>query len=132
MANPLCTQASIITGATCFFNFNAQDRAAIQIYLNSIELAAIGGTNYTLGSGGTLSLASVCLKQLENQVFRAPSPYEVFIQSNNATSAGASIPADPTAYAAAIACLKNFPEQDLAAMQLQLLCELGRHKSYPQ
>lgn len=132
MANPTCTQASLITGATCYFNFNAQDRAAIRIYLNSLELAAMGGTNYTLVSGGTLSLASVCLRQLENQVFHAATPYELFINANNATAAGASVPDNVTDLAAAIACLKNFPEQDLAAMQLQLLCELGVHKAYPQ
>ena len=132
MANPTCTQASFISGAACYFNFNAQDRAALLIYLNSLELAAIGGTAYTLGSSGTLSAASVCYRQLENNTFQAPSPYVLFINANNATSAGASVPATNTLLASAIACLKNFPEQDLAAMQLQLTCALGRHKAYPQ
>lgn len=132
MSNPVCTQAALIEGAACYFNFDAQDRAALQIYLNALELEAIGGTNYTLVSGGTLSLASVCLKNLENNVFQAPSPYQVFINANNATRAGASVPDNVTDLAAAIACLHNFPESDLAAMQLQLLCELGQHKAYPQ
>lgn len=132
MANPTCTKDTLITSATCFFNFSNHDRAALQIYFDSLQLTAIGGTNYTLGSGGTLSLASICYREFESNPFRPPSPYQLAIAYNNAVSAGAVPASTPNTMATAIACLKLFPDADLAAMQLQLYCALGRAKSYPQ
>ena len=132
MANPVCTRASLVANSVCFRSFNAQERAALLIYLNSRELAALGGTNYTLTSGGTLEAAAVCLKYLPGQKFRSPSIYELLIASNSAVAAGAVFASTQTALAAAIACNKNFPEDDLMAQMLQLLCDLGVHKAYPQ
>lgn len=131
MANPTCTKATLITGATCYFNFSAHDRAAIKIYFDALQLAAIGGTSYTLVSGGTLEAASICYRDFANP-FQPPSPYQLAIAYNNAVSAGAAPASTKDTIAAAIACLKNFPYADLAAMQLQLYCALGRAKAYPQ
>lgn len=131
MSNPTCTKASLIAGATCYFSFSAHDRAALKIYFDSLQLAANGGTSYTLGSGGTLEAAAICYRDFANP-FQPPSPYQLAIAYANSVSAGAT-PADTRdEMAAAIACLKNFPEADLAAMQLQLYCELGRNADYPQ
>ncbi len=133
MANPTCTLDTLVTGATCFFNFNAQDRAALQIYFNSLELTANGGTSYTLGSGGTLEEAAKCYRNFgANSPFQPPSPYLLAIQYANAVSAGAVPASTPDTMATAIACLHNFPDADLAAMQLFLTCALGRHADYPQ
>ncbi len=124
---------TLVAGATCFFNFNAQDRAALQIYFNALELTANGGTAYTLVSGGTLEEASKCYRNfMSNNEFQPPSPYILAIQYANAVSAGAVPASTPNTMADAIACLHNFPESDLTAMQLQLTCALGRHADIPQ
>lgn len=131
MANPTCTKDTLIASATCYFNFNAQDRAAIQIYFDSLQLAAIGGTAYTLGSGGTLSADSICYRDFQSP-FYAPTPYQLAVAYNNALAAGAAPASTNDTLATAIACLHNFPNADLTAMQLQLYCALGRAKAYPQ
>jgi hypothetical protein len=126
---PTCTKAAFIAGTACYRNFSAQERASIQIYFNALELEAIGGTDYRdgLGSGGTLENAAICYRDFVDNIFQAPTPYALLVAYNNAVAAGAS-PADTvSALATAIACNKNFPEADLAAQQLQLLCELGQH-----
>lgn len=133
MANPICTLDTLVASATCYFNFNAQDRAALQIYFDSLQLTAIGGTSYTLGSGGTLEEAAKCFRNFgANSLFQAPSPYRLAIAYNNAVAAGAVPASTKDTLATAIACLHNFPEADLTAMQLQLYCALGRGKAYPQ
>jgi len=132
VANPECSKALFSAGAACYRNFNARERASIQIYFNSLELAANGGTSYTLGSGGTLEAASICYRDFDDNTFQAPTPYALLVAYNNAVSAGATPASTVSALATAIACNKNFPEADLAAQQLQLLCALGRHADYPQ
>lgn len=131
MANPTCSKSSLITSATCYFNFSSTERAAIQIYYDALQLAAIGGTSYTLVSGGTLIAAAICYRDFQIP-FSSPSPYQLAIAYNNAVSAGASPAATQALLATAIACLANFPTADLTAMQLQLYCSLGRAKAYPQ
>ncbi len=131
MANPTCDKDTLVAAANCFFNFSAHDRAALQIYFDSLQLAAIGGTSYTLVSGGTLSLASICYRDFQSP-FQPATPYELAIAYANAVSAGAAPASTPDTMATAIACLHNFPDADLTAMQLQLYCALGRAKAYPQ
>ena len=132
MANPTCTRDSFVAGTACFKNFNFQERASILIYLNAIELAELGGTDYTLGSGGTLEDAAQCLVNLAGNPFVSPSVYYLLVAANNATAAGATIPATQAAYAEAIACNKLFSMADLAAQMLHLACSLGVHKTFPQ
>lgn len=123
---PECTLDTLVTGATCFFNFNAHDRAALQIYFDSLQLTAIGGTSYTLVSGGTLEEAAKCFRNFgANSPFQPPSPYQLAIAYNNAVAAGAVPASTKDTMADAIACLHNFPEADLTAMQLLLYCSLG-------
>jgi len=131
MANPTCDKDTLVSAANCFFNFSAHDRAALQIYFDSLQLTAIGGTAYTLGSGGTLSLASICYRDFQSP-FQPATPYELAIAYANAVSAGAAPASTPDTMATAIACLNPFPDADLTAMQLQLYCALGRAKAYPQ
>ena len=124
---PTCTRDSFAANSACYRNFSFQMRASIQIYYNSLELAAVGGTSYTLGSGGTLEAAARCLTGLTGNPFVAPSVYYLEIHYNNAVAAGASPASTPATLATAIACNANFSEADLAAQMLHLTCSLGKH-----
>lgn len=129
MSNPTCTRASFISSGACLKQFHATRRHALKVYLMSLQLTAIGGTAYTLGPAGTLNTAAAAystMNEEERDVAR------LVIESNNATAAGASVPATNVLLAAAIACLDNFTEPQLEAMELVLRCELGRAKAYPQ
>jgi len=133
MANPVCTVASLSSGAVCYKNYEMSERFAIMVYYMAAELAANGGTSYTIGSGGTLEDASVCYKNLTYQEYCVPSVYMLLIAYNNAVSAGASVAAGGSEeLATAIQCNKNFPPGDHAAQILFLTCALGRHADYPQ
>lgn len=138
MANPTCTPALLINSAiaACFENFNRSERLSILVYLNALELAAIGGTNYNaqLGHNGALNLAAECYrKQLfgKNPVVIPSIPYLV-IAFNAATNSGGAPASTKSALSAAIACNKDFTLQQKAAQALLLACLLGSHKSYPQ
>jgi len=138
MANPTCTPALLINSAiaACFENFDRSERLSLLVYLNALELAAIGGTNYNaqLGHSGTLMIAAECYKQQlskKNPVVVPSIPYLV-IAFNAATNAGGAPASTPATLAAAIACNKDFTLQQKAAQALLLACSLGSHKSYPQ
>src|SRR3990172_5543582 len=110
MAAPVCTADSFITGKACFIPFaGSEDLKSILIYLNAVELAAIGGTDYTaeLGSGGALMDDATCYLKLNLQTCQPPLEYLV-IAYNNAANAGGSPVSSRTALAAVIACNKNF------------------------
>lgn len=126
---PTCTRSSLVDGAACFKNFNRSERASILIYFNVLELAEIGGTDYTeeMGGGGQLELDSRCLRDLTDQPYCPPTIYELVINYNNAVASGATPASDPSELAAAIACNKNFPMADKGAQMLYLLCLLGQH-----
>ena len=133
MANPTCSTANFQTQGACLKNFSREERKALLIYFNVLELAAIGGTNYTaqLGHAGTLATDSECFRLVNNPT-QAPSiPYLVIAQAA-ATNAGGNPATTPTALATAILCLVDFTPAQKAAMMLYLACSLGSHKSYPQ
>jgi hypothetical protein len=131
MANPTCDQSSLITGGKCYKNFNSHDRKALKVYLMSLQLSAIGGTDYTDFSDGTLNAAATeYCGLLEDRDALAVS--WLVIEANNAAEAGAVVPSDINDVAAAIKCLKNFPDWKLQLMELLLRCQLGRADSYPQ
>lgn len=135
MADPTCTVDTLVTGARCFKNFQASERLSLLILFRSLELAAIGGTNYNgqLGNNGTLENDSKCYKNLAmSNPVSVPSIYELSIASAAAVTAGATVPSTSDALNAAIACNKNFPIADKGAQLLNLLCKLGVHKAYPQ
>ena len=135
MANPTCTVDTFVTAARCFKTFDAASRMSLLIYFNALELAAIGRTNYNgqLGNNGTLENDSKCYRNLgDDNPAQVPSPYDLVIASNAATTAGATVPTSTSDLAAAIACNKNFSTADKAAQMLNLACKLGVHKNYPQ
>ena len=131
MSAPVCTVDNFATAITCYKNFTLEQRKAILIYFNSLELAAIGGTSYTLGSEGTLQEAAKCYKNLNLQSPHPDLEYLV-IAYNNAVNAGATPASTPETLAEAIACNRLFSPADHAAQQLLLTCQLGYHADYPQ
>jgi hypothetical protein len=133
MAAPTCTTAGFQSGAACFKPFSRSGRLSLLIYFNAIELAAIGGTNYTaqLGHSGTLMSASECFLLLDNPVVIPSLPYLV-IAYNNAVNAGGAPASTKAALSAAIACNIDFTFAQRAAQLLLLQCSLGSHKAYPQ
>lgn len=131
MANPVCTQASLIEGGKCFKNFDSHSRKALKVYFMAKQLAAIGGTDYTLGHDGTLNTtAQGYCGLLPDRDLMAVA--WIVIEYNNAVEAGASVSADPQTLADEIKCLEDFPDWKLTLMELLLRCELGRSSPYPQ
>lgn len=130
MATPVCTLASFATALETFNykKFNAEERKSLMIYFNVLELAAIGGANYSaqIGAGGTLQDDSECYRHLDNPTC-PPSAYRLIIARNNAVNAGASPAATNDLLAEAIACNVDFSMADKAAQLLFLECSLGRH-----
>ena len=97
----------------------------------SRQLAAIGGTDYTLTGDGTLNAAATeyCGFLADRDALAVAW---LTIESNNATEAGATIPSTIDEIATEIKCLAQFPDWKLMLMELLLRCELGRAESYPQ
>lgn len=134
MARPsetACTRATFTEDVACLKNFNSHQRRALMVYFMVLELAALGGEDYTaqLGPDGTLADDSKCNLTLD------PTQQALallLVSQNNASDAGATVPATNTALATAIACLQNQPPAMLEAMYLTVFCQLGRHAAYPQ
>lgn len=124
---PTCTRASLVDGARCFKNYDSAHRTSILIYFNALELAAVGGTNYTIGHAGTLQAASVCLRDGLELRLCPPSVYDLVVAFNNAVAAGASPAETNAALSTAIACNVDFETADKSAQLLLLSCELGFH-----
>lgn len=123
---PTCTLDAFANGAACYRPFQAAERGAILIYYMAAELAALGGPDFTagLGSGGTLANAAACLRALPDNPYYPPSVYSLFTAFNSAVAAGATVASTPAELSVAIACLKNFPSAEMAAMMLALSCYL--------
>ena len=108
---------------------NRKQYEAAIIYLKVLELAAIGGTDYTNALTSTLIDDATALA-------RTMSPSDrriawINIARNAAISAGASIPAGVSGLNEATkCCLQSY--SDLEGILLLLECKLGVHKGYPQ
>lgn len=128
MANPTCTQASLIEGGKCFNNLDSQSRKALKVYAMMQQLTSIGGTAYTATTLNTAA-TEFCGLQADRNLLNLAW---IVIEVNNAREAGATISEDIQTIAEEIKCLKNFPEWKLTLMELLLRCELGRAEGYPQ
>lgn len=131
MANPTCTKANLTAGKACLGGPLLTNHQMLTrlVYMKMLELAAIGGTNYT-SDAESLNVAAnalTCGFQPNDMI----SAY-VTIASNNATAAGASVPATKQALAAAVACFEDFTDFQLQQADILLTCALGRGKTYPQ
>lgn len=126
-----CTRATLTEDAACLRSFDLNQRKALLVYFAALELAALGGEDYTveLGPDGTLAQDSQCLAVL------TPAERDLallVIARGNAEDSGATVPTTNDDLATGIACLENQPSAMLDAMWVKLSCELGRHAAYPQ
>lgn len=105
------------------------------------ELKAIGGNDYTghlttPGAGSLLDGATQLLGRTSlDDIGGLPEnvgAFEVAIALNSAKAAGANIAPDIATQMQLIKCLDNVDEFTLQRMYIFLLCQLGRHKAYPQ
>jgi len=138
MANPTCTLAQLTASsiAPCLKRFGRTERLSLMVYFNAIELAAIGGTNYTAGLGhaGSLMAATECINQdlsISNPT-QIPSLPFLVIAYNNAVNAGGAPASTPATLADAISCNNDFTMAHKWAQITLLTCSLGSHKAYPQ
>lgn len=134
MARPsetACTRETFTADVGCLKNLDLHQRKAALLYFNVLELAALGGTDYTeeLGPGGDLVLDSACNNTLDPDQKKLAL---LLVNENNASDAGATVPATNAELMEAIACLQNQPEAMLDAMILNVQCLLGRHAAWPQ
>lgn len=128
MATPTCTVASFQTAGACYTNMNPTQRMAAILYFNSLELAANGGTSYTLGVNGTLLAAAKDYNTMtEDQI----SVANVVIAYNNAVSAGAAPASTIQGLQEAIKCIELFGPRMMEQMKLVLECQLGKHAAPP-
>lgn len=117
-----CTREYFASAGACY-QLLTQDRQrlAFRVWLEILQLAAVGGTDYSANIKG-LNEAAKCLN-IENPEQRQVA--DIVIDAQNATDAGADVPTDMTDVMADIACLQNYTDQQLDSMYRLLRCELG-------
>jgi len=96
----------------------------------ALELAAIGGTDYTSSMTTTLiDDATTLVGRMDPNQRRI-----AFLQiwRNNAVAAGASVPSTFNDLNEATGCCFQSQNVDFNAIEMLLLCKLGRAKAYPQ
>jgi hypothetical protein len=130
MADPVCTAASLVESAPCLAGpvLTERQQQAIRIWFNVKELQALGGTNYSAVLDSTLISDAVALADTMNLSQRRTAVMS--IHKDNAVEAGASIPLDTNELLDNVKCFIHYP--DLDALELLLLCKLGKHATYPQ
>lgn len=120
---PECTKA-ILTANGCLSGkvLSNHDQLVRRVYLDMLQLAAIGGTDYS-DDIPALNIAGNALScGFQSDDFDTA---ELVIAAANATAAGASVPATKDALASAVACLENYSDYQLEQMKLLLYCALG-------
>jgi hypothetical protein len=131
MSNPVCNNSTL--NQPCYKAgqaITAKQQKALKVYARVLELAAIGGTDYSATMSSTLlSDAAVLANGYEESDRDAAL---VGLAFTKATAAGASVPSTLNAKIAAANCLVSADERQLEEAILLLECKLGFHKSYPQ
>ena len=127
----ICTKDTLLDAAECYRCFDAHDRVGLLLYFKVLELAAVGGTDYTaeLGADGDLNTAAAAFNTLNSFEMELA---ELAIAQNNAEAAGAVVPVTIPLIKDAMLCLKCFPPHVLKLMLLLVECELGEHAAQPQ
>lgn len=131
MSAPVCTKATLVSGSACYRapRLSTHDQMTRLVYFKALQLAAIGGTDYTSIPNTLFVDANNLSCGFQPDDFIAAI---IRIAENNATAAGASVPSGGAAVADAIKCYKKFDDFQLKQANLLLDCLLGRAKSYPQ
>lgn len=105
------------------------DQLVRRVYLDILQLQAIGGTDYRSAIATLAAAGNTLSCGFKPDDFQAA---ELVIAANNATAAGATLPATQPAFSEAVKCLENYTDYQLQQMLLLLYCQLGRGKAYPQ
>lgn len=133
MANPTCSQTVFQTtgGAYALEVISPKQRTALRIYAQILELAAIGGTDYS-GASGYKQLQQDAATLAIGMTQEARDSARIAIAFNNATAAGASVPATLDLKLAQLGALVIWDPQAVDQALLLLQCKLGVHKAYVQ
>lgn len=131
MPDPICTYQTLVEANPCLSGevFTERDQKYLQVYFNVLELAALGGFDYSAVLDSTLINDAVQLADTMNLSHRRTAT--LAIHRNNAINAGATVPTDPDELKDAIKCMENY-NLDPNALILLLLCRLGSHAAFPQ
>jgi len=117
-----CTRESLIADGACYQKLGfGRQRLAFRVWLEILQLAAVGGTDYSDNIDGLLA-DSKCLDTLNTE---QRDVADIVIDAQNATDAGADVPTDMTDVMAAITCLQNFTDVQLDTFYRHLRCNLG-------
>jgi hypothetical protein len=131
MANTaVITQTEWVDGASKYTrqNLNAKEQLALCIHAMSIELGAVGGTNYVTNGFESLIAASDAVSNYMNP--DALCAAEVAIRYADAANAGGSVPATVDAKLLAAVKLLHYDEDRLRRAKLYLEGALGYHSSF--
>lgn len=132
MANPICTTTTLITDAACYqqYALDPFQQKALLVYARVLQLAAIGGTDYTSAMTTTLLTDSACMPRTPDRIRAA----HLAIAFANATAAGATVPSTIQTKISAAKCLYHIPGgmTKLDRIDVLLHCKLGVRKNYPQ
>jgi len=114
----------IVTASSCYRQSSLilSQQKALLLYAKMLELAAIGGTDYTDDLDGLL-VASICPPAFENNIEAA----YLSIAFNNAIAAGAVVPSTIAGKMISATCLTSIPMATLDQIELLLTSLLGVH-----
>lgn len=129
MAAPVTNVFTLVDASGCYSGqtLGLADQKAIDINLLVLQLAAIGGTNYT-GNLNQLITDSACYATLLPDVLRQVN---LQIDKLNAVTAGATV-GTLEAQIVQAACIRNASKEQMDAALLFLKASLGVAKAYPQ
>lgn len=134
MANPTCDKTNLITNAAPYMQGAGIDdkrQMVLLIYAMLLELAAIGGTDYTVAGGREQMMQDAATLEIGETNDELDAGL-ISIAFNRATAAGASVPATLTLKLAAVPRLPCNDDMLLKKAFILLTCKLGVHKAYPQ
>ena len=132
MAAPTCTKASLTGAAASVFNVPAnispKQHKALSVYAKVLQLASVSGaTNYLSTMSTTLLSDAATMTCGMEQADRDAA--KLLIEFNNATAAGATVPATMSAKLAVCCKLTEATDDQLDQALVLLLCRLGRSAS---
>jgi hypothetical protein len=131
MANPVCTTTIWIDNAKEYTShfLNPKQQKCLELHAMALELAAIGGTDYTADLPSLITASEdLAGFMTEDQITAA----NISICYANAVEAGATVPAAIGDKLAAVKEMVLYDDERLRKACTLLRCKLGRAESYPQ
>lgn len=128
MAAPVTNVDTLINASGCYSGqtLGLADQKSIEVYLLTLQLAAVGGTNYVGNLARLLDPDSVCYQNKQPAEMRQIG---LQIDFNNAVNAGAVFSSVISDQLLQAACIRNANLSQLDGMILYLKASLGYAKS---